>query len=218
MPINRPIPLGDTYTQAKRNIGDHPVTYAEDGQQQQAHGAPEDGAHAHLPRQPHRLHHHKGEKGVQAHRRRQGDRQVSRTDPSGYCRKRQSGQVVANTALVSMPATPRICGLTKNDIHHRQERGETGDGFGAHLWVPCSRSLNTRSSRPWPEDWLVCVVDSLSVSERKERENSRLSYTKLRHQARLYGNFFIYFAYIRQRLRRGIEHYENVKLVNMERL
>ncbi len=123
---------GNTYTQAKRNIGDHPVTYAEDGQQQQTHGAPEDGAHAHLPRQPHRLHHHKGEKGVQAIA---GARATGRfaNRPIRILPKAAIRQVVTNTALVSMPATPRICGLTKT-IYTTIVRnvGETGDGFGAH--------------------------------------------------------------------------------------
>ena len=79
--------------------------------------------------------------------------------------------------------------------------------------VPCSRSLNTRSSRPCQKTgWFV--VDSLSVSERKEGIR-RYPIPKLQRQARLYGNFS-FILLIRQRLRRGIGHDENVKLVNME--
>ncbi|MNP17714.1 hypothetical protein D3C76_1101530 [compost metagenome] len=67
---------GDTHAQAHRDIGNHPVTHAENGQQQQADSAPEDSAHSHLPRQAHRLHNHEGEEGVQTHCRCQSNRKV----------------------------------------------------------------------------------------------------------------------------------------------
>ena len=182
---------GDTYTQAKRNIGDHPVTYAEDGQQQQAHGAPEDGAHAHLPRQPHRLHHHKGEKGVQAHRRRQGDRQVrEQTHQDTAESGNQTGGHKHGAGIHARYA--KNLWVNKNDIHHRQERGETGDGFGAH------RGAVLAQLKYALQQTLARRLAGLLLTHYRfpnvRRENSRLSYTKLRHQARLYGNFFHLFC------------------------
>ena len=40
---------GDPHTQANRDIGNHPVTNAENRQQQQTNSAPEDSAHTNLP-------------------------------------------------------------------------------------------------------------------------------------------------------------------------
>ena len=40
---------GDAHAQTDRDIGNHPVTYAENGQQQQTYRAPEDCAHTDLP-------------------------------------------------------------------------------------------------------------------------------------------------------------------------
>ena len=68
---------GDADAQANRNIGNHPVAYAENRQQQQANRAPENSAHPHLPWQAHCLYHNKRKKGVQAHCRRQRHREVS---------------------------------------------------------------------------------------------------------------------------------------------
>ncbi|UMY59198.1 hypothetical protein MJ699_30365 [Klebsiella pneumoniae] len=83
--------------------------------------------------------------------------------------------------------------VNKNDIHHRQERGETGDGFGAH------RGAVLAQLKYALQQTLARRLAGLLLTHYRfpnvRRENSRLSYTKLRHQARLYGNFFIYFAY-----------------------
>ena len=40
---------GDPHAQANRDIGYHPVTYAENGQQQQTYRTPEDSPHTDLP-------------------------------------------------------------------------------------------------------------------------------------------------------------------------
>ena len=55
---------GDTNAQANRNIRNHPVAHAENRQQEQANGAPENRAHPDLPGQAHRLYHDKSKEGV----------------------------------------------------------------------------------------------------------------------------------------------------------
>lgn len=122
---------GDTDAQAHRNIGDHPVAYTENRQQQQTDGAPENRAHAYLPRQAHRLHHHEGEEGVQTHRRRKSHRQVrEQTHQDTAERSNQTGGHKHGAGIHARYA--KNLWVNKNDIHHRQERGETGDRFRAH--------------------------------------------------------------------------------------
>ena len=67
---------GDADPKCQGNVGDEPVAYPQQGQDQQAQRTPEDGAHAHLPGVAHASHHHEGEEGVEAHGGSQGDGQV----------------------------------------------------------------------------------------------------------------------------------------------
>ena len=121
---------GDAHAQAHGNVRNHPVTHAENGQQQQANRAPEDGAHTHLPRQPHRLNHHEGKERIQTHRRGQRDRQVSEHTHQNAAEGRdQTGSHEDGAGIHASNA--QNLRVNKNDIDHRQEGGETGDHFGA---------------------------------------------------------------------------------------
>ena len=123
-------PAGDPHAQAHRDIGNHPVTHAENGQQQQADSAPEDGAHPHLPRQPHRLHDNKCKEGVKTHRRCQRHREVSKHAHQNTAESsNQTGGDEDGAGIHASNA--QNLRVNKNDIHHRQEGGETSDHFGA---------------------------------------------------------------------------------------
>ncbi len=67
---------GDADPQGERNVADKPITHPQQGEDQQTHGAPEDGTHTHLPGVAHTGHDHEGEEGVEAHGGCQRDGQV----------------------------------------------------------------------------------------------------------------------------------------------
>ena len=120
---------GDTDTQANRDIGDHPVANLKYRQQQETHRAPEDSAHRDLPRQTHRADHDKGEKGVQAHRWRQRHRQVSQQAHENTTKGGDQTGGDKHRFGVHPGGTQNLR-VDENDIHHRQEGGEPGNGLG----------------------------------------------------------------------------------------
>ena len=120
---------GDTHTQAHRDIGNHPIAHAENRQQQQTDSAPEDGAHTHLPRQAHCLHHHEREEGVQTHRRSQCHRQVGEYAHQDTAQRRNQAGGDKHRAGVHASDAKNLR-VNENDVDHRQEGRETGDHFG----------------------------------------------------------------------------------------
>ena len=127
----QPDTAGDTHAQAHRDIGNHPVAYAEEGQQQQADGAPENRAHTHLPRQAHRLNYHEGKEGIQTHRWRQRHRQIrEQTHQNAAEGRDQTGGHKDSAGIHTRHA--KNLWVHEDDVDHRQERGETGDRFSAH--------------------------------------------------------------------------------------
>ena len=121
---------GDTHAQADRNVSNHPVTHAENSQQQQTNRAPEDSAHADLPRQPHRLNYYERKECVKPHRRSQRNRQVSEYahQNAAKCSDQAGGH--EDGAGIHASNAQNLW-VNKNDIDHRQEGGKTGDHFGA---------------------------------------------------------------------------------------
>ncbi len=168
---------GDTDAQAHGDIGNHPVADAENGQQQQADSAPENGAHPYLPRQAHRLHNHEREEGVQTHRWRQRHRQVSKYAHQDTAERRnQTGGHEHRAGVHSGHA--KNLRVYKHDVDHRQEGGETGDHFGA-----CRRAVlaQFKHALQYPlagSRGGVLLTHYQFPQTRKE--NSSLSYTKMR--------------------------------------
>ena len=125
----QPDTAGDTHTQAHRDIGNHPVTHAENRQQQQTDSAPEDGTHTYLPRQAHRLHHHEREECVQTHCRCQCYRQVGEYAHQDTAQRRNQAGGDEHRAGVHASNAKNLR-VNENDVDHRQEGRETGDHFG----------------------------------------------------------------------------------------
>ena len=133
----QPNTAGDPHAQADGNIGDHPVAYAENSQQQQTNGAPENSPHPHLPRQPHRLDDDKGEEGIQPHCRRQRNRQVSKqphqnTTEGGDKTGRHKDSAGIHTRYA------KNLWVNENNVDHCQKGGETCYRFGT-----CRRAVFT---------------------------------------------------------------------------
>ena len=92
-------------------------------------------------------------------------------------------QVVTNTAWVSIPAAPRICGLTKT-MYTIVRKVVNPAITSVRALVPCSRNLNARRSQKTPLlsgtcHFLSLRVGSLSVSELKEEKIRRYPIPKL---------------------------------------
>ncbi len=121
---------GDADPQGERDVADQPVAHPQQGEDQQTHGTPEDGAHAHLPGVTHAGDDHEGEEGVEAHGGSQGDRQVGQ----------QAHQDAADTGdeaggdehgLGVHARRREDLRVDEHDVDHGQEGGDTGDHFGA---------------------------------------------------------------------------------------
>ena len=167
---------GDAHAQAHGNVCNHPVTHAENGQQQQANRAPEDGAHANLPRQPHRLNNHEREERIQAHRRCQRNRQVSEHTHQNAAKGRDQTGCHEDGAGIHASDAQNLR-VHKNDIDHRQEGGETSDHFGA-----CRCAVLAQFKNALKQTLTRCLGSVLLTHHqfRTRRENSSLSYTKMR--------------------------------------
>ncbi len=121
---------GDADPQGERNIGDEPVAHPQQGEDQQAHGAPEDGAHAHLPGVAHAGHHHEGEEGVEAHGRCQRNGQVG--EQAHQDAADAGDEAGGNEHGLGVHAGRREdLRVDEDDVDHGQEGGDAGDHFGA---------------------------------------------------------------------------------------
>ena len=131
----QPDTTGDPHPQTKRDIGNHPVTDAEQGQQQHTERAPEDSAHPDLPGVAHGRNHAESEKGVQAHSRCECNRQICQTahQNTAECSNQTGGH---EDCLCVHPGGAENLRVNKNDIHHGKKGGYTGDNFSS-----CSRTV-----------------------------------------------------------------------------
>lgn len=121
---------GDADPKCQGNVGDEPVAYPQQGQDQQAQRTPEDGAHAHLPGVAHASHHHEGEEGVEAHGGSQGDGQVGQqTHQDAADAGDEAG---GNEHGLGVHACRREdLRVDEDDVDHGQEGGDAGDHLGA---------------------------------------------------------------------------------------
>ncbi|CAH0156587.1 hypothetical protein SRABI106_00566 [Rahnella aquatilis] len=111
---------GNAHTQADRNIGNHPVTDAENSQQQQTHSTPEYRAHTDLPGNAHCADDHKREERIQAHRRCQCDRLVG--DHAHQDAAERGNQAGGHEhGLFIHPRNTQDLRVHENDIDHGQE-------------------------------------------------------------------------------------------------
>ena len=120
----------DADPQGEGDVGNQPVAYPQQGEDQQTQGAPEDGAHADLPGVAHAGHYHEGEEGIQPHGRSQGDGQVrEQTHQDAADAGDEAG---SDEHCLGVHARRREdLRVDEHYVDHGQEGGDAGDDLGA---------------------------------------------------------------------------------------